>query len=162
LILAKTVACCGREKRYWKRFTLDAGYYLTLMLPTIQITLLFAGILALMQCALTALVIARRLEAKVHLLDGGDKPLIARIRAHGNFAETVPICLIMMALLESQGLAATWIWIMGTSLVIGRLLHAVGLISQRFRWIRIGRLVGMVLTVAVMSLQGVVCIWMFF
>jgi uncharacterized protein len=128
-------------------------------MQTIHITLLFVGILALLQCALTALVIARRLEAKVSLLDGGDKLLIARMRAHGNFTETVPIAIIMMALLEMRGIPSEWLWVIGSTLTLGRVLHAVCLTTRKPTW---GRPIGMGLTVAVISLQGVACVWMFF
>jgi uncharacterized protein len=128
-------------------------------MQTIHITLFFVGILALLQCALTALVIARRLKAKVSLLDGGDKLLTARIRAHGNFTETVPIAIIMMAFLEMRGIPSAWLWVIGISLTFGRVLHAVGLTTRKPTW---GRLIGMGLTVAVISLQGVACVWMFF
>jgi uncharacterized protein len=125
----------------------------------IHVTLLFAGILALIQCGLTALVIARRVKAKVSLLDGGDGPLTGRIRAHGNFIETVPICLIMMALLELQGLPSDWLWVIGSGLTLGRVLHALCLITQKFQ---AGRLIGMVLTIFAMSGLAVLCIGMFF
>jgi uncharacterized protein len=128
-------------------------------MQTIHITLFFVGILALLQCALTALVIARRLKAKVSLLDGGDKLLTARIRAHGNFTETVPIAIIMMAFLEMRGIPSAWLWVIGISLTFGRVLHAVGLTTRKPTW---GRLIGMGLTVAVISLQGVACVWIFF
>jgi uncharacterized protein len=128
-------------------------------MQTIHITLLFTGALAIIQCVLTALVIARRLQAKVSLLDGGDKPLTNRMRAHGNFTETVPIAIIMMAFLEMRGIPSVWLWVIGTSLTFGRVLHAVGLMTRKPSW---GRPIGMGLTVAVISLQGVACVWMFF
>jgi uncharacterized protein len=128
-------------------------------MQTIHITLLFVGILAILQCGLTAMVIARRLKAKVSLLDGGDKLLTARMRAHGNFTETVPIAIIMMAFLEMRGIPGAWLWVIGISLTFGRVLHAVGLTTRKPTW---GRLIGMGLTVAVISLQGVACVWIFF
>ncbi len=124
----------------------------------IHVTLLFAGILALIQCSLTALVISRRIQAKVSLLDGGDASLTGRIRAHGNFTETVPICLIMMALLELKGLPSFWLWSMGATLLLGRVVHAYSLITGNFMK---GRLVGMSLTVLAISALGALCIMRF-
>jgi uncharacterized protein len=118
----------------------------------IHVTFLFAGLLALMQCALTVLVIARRVKAKVSLLDGGDAKLTHRLRAHGNFTETVPICLIMMAMLELHGLPSIWLWAMGICLTLGRVLHATSLITKKLTW---GRYVGMVLTITAISGLGV-------
>ena len=125
----------------------------------IHVTILFAGILAFIQCGLTGLVITRRVKAKVSLLDGGDAQLTGRMRAHGNFTETVPICLIMMAMLEMQGLSSVWLWVIGSGLTSGRLLHAFCFITQTFRS---GRLIGMVLTIFAMSGLAVLCIGMFF
>ena len=127
-------------------------------MSAIHLTLLFAGLCALLQCALTALVIARRLQARVSLMDGDDKPLLRRIRAHGNFTETVPMALILIGLLELRGLEPAWLWTLGIGLLLGRVLHAVGLLVNGARWIR---LVGMTMTLAVLSIGGVLCVGMF-
>jgi uncharacterized membrane protein YecN with MAPEG domain len=122
---------------------------------TIHLTMLFAGLCALLQCVLTVLVIMRRVQARVTLLDGGDLPLQHRIRAHGNFTETVPLALILLALLELRGLPSTWLWAMGSCLLLGRVLHAASLLAKGAMW---SRLAGMVLTLAVLSVGGLLCI----
>ena len=94
----------------------------------LHLTLLFAGLCALLQCALTALVVARRLQSRVDLMDGGDAPLQRRIRAHGNFTETAPMALILIALLELRNVDSSWLWALGICLLLGRVLHAVGLL----------------------------------
>jgi uncharacterized protein len=127
-------------------------------MPFIHLTLLFAGLCALMQCLLTALVIARRVQAGVSLMDGGDALLTRRIRAHANFVETVPMALLLMLLLELGGLAATWLWLLGIALLTGRVLHACGLLMSSMAW---GRFSGMVLTLVVLSFEAVLCIAMF-
>ncbi len=130
---------------------------------TIQLTLLFAGICALIQCALTALVSKRRLQTGIGLLDGGDKALQRRIRAHGNFSETVPISLLLMALLELRGLGSAWILAFGIGLTAGRVLHAYGLIVSDAKASPSPiRLFGMVMTLAVLSIESVWCIWYYF
>jgi uncharacterized protein len=125
---------------------------------SLHLTLLFAGLCALLQCALTLMVIVRRLQARVNLLDGGDEPLQRRIRAHGNFTETAPMVLILMALLELRNLDAAWLWALGICLLLGRLLHALGLLVARARW---SRLAGMVLTLTALSFSGVWCLVLF-
>jgi uncharacterized protein len=127
---------------------------------TIHLTLLFAGLCALFQCVLTGAVIARRAKSRVSLMDGGDECLRKRIRAHGNFTETVPMALLLMALLEQSGMAATWLlWALGIGLIVGRVLHAWSLLTTGSLWIRSG---GMVLTLAVISISGVLCLGLFF
>lgn len=44
---------------------------------TIHLSLLFAGVLALLQCLLTTLVITRRTKTGVNLMDGDDKVLLS-------------------------------------------------------------------------------------
>jgi uncharacterized protein len=127
-------------------------------MSSLHITLLFAGLCALLQCLLTALVIRQRITAGVNLLDGGDEPLLRRIRAHGNFVETAPMALLLLALLELRGLGAAWLWGIGICLVLGRLFHLAGILNKQAMW---SRLVGMVLTLCVLSLQGVLCLWLF-
>lgn len=127
-------------------------------MSTPHFTLLFAGLCALLQTALTALVIRQRAKARVSLLDGGDQELIQRIRAHGNFVETAPMALLLMALLETNGLAASWLIGFGGLLVVGRLLHAYGLLSGR---VGLPRLLGMSMTLFVISVEGAMCLGMF-
>jgi uncharacterized protein len=118
-------------------------------------TLLFAGACALLQCALTALVVVQRVRSKIHFLDGGNPTLLRRVRAHGNFIETVPMALLLMLLLELGGVASTWLVMLGTALLLGRLLHAAGLLGWGGHR---ARLLGMVLTLAVLSLGGLACL----
>jgi uncharacterized protein len=134
--------------------TVAAGLSTSGALP--QATLLFAGACALIQCVLTLLVIHRRLQSGIDLLDGGDVALALRIRAHGNFSETVPMALLLMLLLELKGVAAGWIAVLGCALLIGRTTHAICLLRGGPRW---GRMTAMVITVTVLSAGGVACIW---
>ncbi len=127
-------------------------------LTSVHVTLFFAACCALMQCVLTGLVVARRLQARVSFLDGGDKQLLRRIRAHGNFTETVPMALLLMALLELSGLAKIWLISFGMALLIGRVLHATSLLTNNARWSRAG---GMMLTLGVISIEGICAIWLF-
>ena len=118
-------------------------------------TLLFAGACALLQCALAALVIAQRLRSNILFLDGGDTVLLRRMRAHGNFSETAPMALLLMLLLELGGVAPAWLVSMGAALLLGRLLHAAGVLGLSSHR---ARLLGMALTLAVLSLAGLGCL----
>ena len=118
-------------------------------------TLLFAGACALLQCALTALVVVQRVRTKIDFLDGGDPKLLRRVRAHGNFSETAPMTLLLMLLLELSGVASAWLMMLGTALLVGRLLHAAGLLGLGGHR---ARLLGMALTLAALSLGGLGCL----
>lgn len=124
---------------------------------TVAVTLFFAACRALMQCLLTVLVIRRRLQARVYFLDGGDDPLLRRMRAHGNFAETVPMALLLMALLEFSGLGSVWLMVFGVALLLGRVLHATSLLTNNATW---SRSFGMALTIGVISIEAVCGLWM--
>lgn len=129
----------------------------------IHLTLLFAGLYALLQCALTALVIKRRVQTGIKLMDGGDENLRRRIRAHGNFAETAPISLLLMAFLELSGLGSVWILSLGCGLLLGRVLNAYGLIVSDTQPKPLPtRLGGMALTLFVLSTEAALCLWFFF
>jgi uncharacterized membrane protein YecN with MAPEG domain len=108
------------------------------------VTALYASTLALLFVALSARTIMARRRARVALGDGGDRILQRRLRAHGNFAEYVPIVLILMALAEFQGTPDGRLHLLGGALLAGRCLHAM-CVSREPEPIRL-RVAGMVLT----------------
>lgn len=114
----------------------------------LQITVLFVGILALIQIPMTFAVGLYRVKTNIHFLDGGDTQMTRRMRAHGNFTETVPITLLAMAAAEIAGAPGYLLWTGGTLLVAGRLLH-YGTIRQ-YGW-AIGRAIGMSMTFLAMA-----------
>jgi uncharacterized membrane protein YecN with MAPEG domain len=91
------------------------------------ITLAFASINALIFLVLSILVVRGRVEEEVAIGSGGKPRLELKIRVHGNFAEYVPLALLLMALLEAAGYSATVLCLLGTVLTLGRLSHAIGL-----------------------------------
>lgn len=93
---------------------------------TLLITPLYAAILGLMLIGFTFVVIAGRASTGVLLLHGDNLPLAARIRQHANFAENVPMALLLMALAEISGAPAGWMHAMGLLLILSRLLHPFG------------------------------------
>jgi len=91
------------------------------------VTSLITSVLTIIFIKLSFAVIGLRRKNKVGLGSGGHEDLERAIRAQGNFAEYVPIGLILIACLELNG--APW-WLValpGISLIIGRLIHAVGI-----------------------------------
>lgn len=118
------------------------------------ITSLYAGLLAILFLALSARVVAVR--GRVSLGDGGDPEVLRRMRGHANFAEYVPLILLMMALLEFQHLAAWQLHAMGATLVVARLLHGIALSFTR-KWF-FGRFGGSVLTFGLLAVCGIACI----
>lgn len=92
------------------------------------VTLVTAGLCGLLYFILSWRVVQVRLSSKVLLGDGGDDLLLQRIRAHANFAEYVPFCLILIFVVEnSLEVSPRWLWGVGMALVVLRVLHAIGM-----------------------------------
>ena len=95
---------------------------------TLPITTLYAVPLAIIFLALWTL--ATKARAGAHLSigheDGSEHHLW--VRRHGNFTEWVPMVLILMALAELNGLGSVWLHVAGILLVVGRLVHPIGLV----------------------------------
>ena len=91
------------------------------------VTSIIASVLTIIFIKLSFAVIGLRRKNKVGLGSGGHADLERAIRAQGNFAEYVPFGIILIACLELNG--APW-WLValpGIALIIGRLIHAVGI-----------------------------------
>ena len=92
-------------------------------------TPIYAAILGLGFVRLSFLTLRLRRQNKIALGDGGNPQLLRAIRVHSNFAEYVPIALILIYMTESIGAPIYLIHFLGISLLIGRLSHAWG-VSQ--------------------------------
>lgn len=96
-------------------------------MPTLPVTAVVASILALLFLRLSWGVITLRRRHRVSLGSAQHDDLERAIRAHGNFAEYVPLCVLLLACLELNG--APW-WLValpGTALIAGRVFHAKGI-----------------------------------
>lgn len=113
-------------------------------MTAISVTSIYAALLALLFTWLSLRVIFERMEHRVSLGDDGHKGLLKRMRAQANCAEYIPMGLILLALLELQGVGAQWVHLLGATLLIGRLAHAYGF--SRSPQLFLLRRTGMVLT----------------
>jgi uncharacterized membrane protein YecN with MAPEG domain len=91
-------------------------------------TLVSAGLCGLLFLWLTIRVVRVRISSKVIIGDGGDAVLLGRIRAHANFAEYVPMVLVLILAIELS-LKATplTLWVPALVLPVARLAHAIGM-----------------------------------
>src|SRR5665647_401177 len=94
-----------------------------------KITMLYAGILGLLYFALSINVVRWRWKEKKGLGHENDfkSGLFREIRIHGNFAEYIPVLILMMALDEMTGRNQTFLHIIGGALVVGRIGHHFGI-----------------------------------
>lgn len=92
------------------------------------LTSLYAGLLTLWFIALGAWVILGR-RAGPRFGDGGDPRMLRLIRCHANFAEYVPLIVVMMALLELGHTSVYLLHALGITLLVAWLLHGYSLSS---------------------------------
>ncbi|WP_043359023.1 MAPEG family protein [Belnapia sp. F-4-1] len=114
----------------------------------LPVTALYAALLGLLYAALTLLVVRGRFGSGVMLGTGEDKGLFRAVRAHANFAEYVPLVLVLMALGEGMRLSSFLLHLLGAALVVARVLHAIGI--SREPDLRAARGGGAVLTLVVL------------
>ncbi len=93
----------------------------------VPITALYAAPLGFIGLVLAARAGALRGKLKTPFGDGGDTQLHQRMRAHANFAEYIPLILVLMALIELNGGEATWLHGLGASLLAARIAHPFGI-----------------------------------
>lgn len=114
-----------------------------------MITALYASILASIMIWLAVEVIKQRRRHRVVYADGGVESLQMARAAQSNAMDYIPITLILMALVEFNGVPTWLLHLIGIVFVIGRVMHARGLLKEKMP----GRVNGMKLTfVAIVAL----------
>ncbi|MEM8501206.1 MAG: MAPEG family protein [Pseudomonadota bacterium] len=98
-------------------------------MASIEVTIGYAALLGLVFGALSIIVVVIRGKNNMPYGDGGIEILNRAIRAHGNFAEWVPIICLLVAGYEYLGGPARSVHVLMGALVGTRLLHAIGLFS---------------------------------
>ena len=89
------------------------------MFPTIVPT--YAAVLVLIFVLLSVRVIQMR------ALGHGNNPVMERrIRVHGNFAEYVPLALLLLLCMELQSQSRILIHVLCIALIAARVVHAIG------------------------------------
>ena len=88
---------------------------------------IYAGLCGVLLVLLYLRISQRRMAAKIGLGTGGDADLELRVRAHGNFIESVPMALVLLLLFEHSGAEAIYVHAAGVLLLASRIAHAQGL-----------------------------------
>jgi uncharacterized membrane protein YecN with MAPEG domain len=81
---------------------------------------------------------------QVGLGTGDNRELERAVRIHGNFAEYVPLALVLLVIYEMGGAPAWAVHLAGAVLLVARLLHAFGLTQSSGR--SPGRFTGIIAT----------------
>ena len=97
------------------------------LLNSVTITPIYAAVLGLVLLVLSGRVIAAVRAKGISLGDGGDGDNLALIRSQANFAEYVPMILILIGFAEAGGASDAWIHGLGGTLTVGRIIHPLGM-----------------------------------
>jgi uncharacterized membrane protein YecN with MAPEG domain len=122
-----------------------------------MITPIFAALLSLIFIILSIRIIRLRRRLKIPVGDTGNVEMLRAIRAHGNFAEYVPLTLLLLYFVE-QTQAMSWlIYSLGIMLTLGRLSHSYGVtqLNEKFFF----RVFGMMCTFTTI---GISALYLFF
>jgi len=120
------------------------------------VTPLYAGLLTILFVILSVRVVNLRRRG-ISFGDNGDVGVTRVVRAQANFAEYVPLALVMMGFLEASRYSIYFLHALGIALIIARLLHGVAL-SFGYQ-VRFGRTTGAALTFIVLLIEAAVCIY---
>lgn len=93
----------------------------------LPISMTMAAIAALINIWLMIRCGRVRTKEQVMVGDGGNEPLIRRMRAHSNYVESTAFVLILLVLIELAVGPATWLWAVGGLYFAGRIAHAIGM-----------------------------------
>ena len=112
----------------------------------------YAALLALLFVLLSIRTIRTRHSRKVALGHGDDPAMLRAMRVHANFAEYVPLALLLVYFVETGSHAPWLVHLLGSALLLGRLCHAFGMsrTPENFRY----RVLGMGLTFSVILVSA--------
>ncbi|HEV2865901.1 MAG TPA: MAPEG family protein [Allosphingosinicella sp.] len=95
-----------------------------LILP---ITLTIAGAAAILHVWLSIRVSRLRRQHHISIGDNDNMAVRTRMRAHANFAENVPIMLVLLAAIELGTGGSLWLWGAAILFILARIAHAFGM-----------------------------------
>ena len=130
-------------------------------MTVLPVTLCLAAAAALVNFWLGMRIGKLRGTLKVSVGDGGQEPLVRRMRAQANFGEQVPLTLALVALVELAGKGGQWLAPAAAIFIAGRICHAIGMDGEFKAGRGIGMLTSMLLQlvliiVAVLTALGTI------
>ena len=101
----------------------------------VPVTLITTAACAVLNMWLGERVGKYRGKFKVSVGDGGEEPLLRRMRAQANFIEAAPIFLLLLLGLEMSGANRLALGVIATIFVLVRIAHPFGMESaDQMRW----------------------------
>ena len=114
------------------------------MATYVDIPAIYASILALMFVGLSVRTLGMRRRLKIAIGDAGNPAMLRAMRVHSNFAEYVPLGLLLILLAAGSGAHPVLVHFLGLALLAGRISHAYGVSQSRENYSF--RVAGMALT----------------
>ena len=111
-----------------------------------HIVLLYAALLALLFVGLSIRTLRMRQRLRIAIGDANNPAMARAMRVHANFAEYVPLSLLLLYFVEATGANAPFVHALGASTLAGRIIHAIGVSQVRETYAF--RITGMALTLA--------------
>jgi len=106
-------------------------------------SVIYASLSAFLIVWLSLNVIRKRRKYQISIGDGRNEELIISMAAQSNAIEYIPIALLLLFALEYNNANKLIVHLFGLSLIIGRLIHAKGLLSSSLKT----RVLGMQITI---------------
>lgn len=116
-------------------------------------TSIYAALLTALLLILSTRVIILRNRERVSIGTGNSEALLRATRVQGNFSEYVPLGLILMGLNELQNVSNWQIHLLGGLLILGRILHFLG-VSGNEKSLP-PRIAGMAMTFTMLGLASI-------
>lgn len=99
-------------------------------MSALPITALYGAACGVILVALSLLITLERGRHRVEIGDGGHARLARLMRAQANFAEYVPLALLLILLVEASGWPAWVVHALGIVLVASRITHPVAFVRR--------------------------------
>ena len=105
--------------------------------------------------ALSVRTLRLRRQLRIAVGDKGDEQMLRAMRVHANFAEYVPLSLLLVYMFEARSGTSVLIHALCICLIVGRLSHAYGLsrVDEDYRYRVFG--MSMTFTALVVSALGI-------
>jgi uncharacterized membrane protein YecN with MAPEG domain len=131
-----------------------------ILTPSLQAAGLWIAFSLILLLILSGLTSAARRKYRVSMGDGGQPQVAAASRAFGNASEYMPLTLLALVMLALTGYPVWAIHLIGGGFIIGRVLHAIGMVKTiEGRPPRVERMLGMLLTYLPLMASAVLLIW---
>lgn len=124
-----------------------------------HIVLLYAALLALLFVGLSIRTLRMRRQLGIAIGDAGNESMLRAMRVHSNFAEYVPLSLLLMYLVEVTGAPPLWVHGLGISVLLGRVSHAFGVSQTQENYVF--RVAGMAMTFTPLIVSALRLLWVY-